>query len=170
MIYNFAVVTAGIDLDSDIVASLAQHPNIVGTKLSCGNIGKLHRLTSRIPTTDFAVFAGRSDTFLHGLHAGSAGTIAALVNIVPKLHGRIYALFREGNFQEAMDLQGKLGHADWAITKIGGISGVKAVVSENFGYGQPQVRGPLKTLGTADLQAHMHYQALLDIIALEKQL
>lgn len=40
MIYNFPVVTAGIDLDSDVINTLAQHPNIVGTKLSCGQIGR----------------------------------------------------------------------------------------------------------------------------------
>ncbi|KAF9565173.1 aldolase [Agrocybe pediades] len=170
MIYNFAVVTAGIDLDSDIIATLAGHPNIVGTKLSCGNIGKLHRLTSRLPSSDFAVFAGRSDTFLHGLNAGSAGAIAALVNIVPKLHGQVYKFFREGKLQEAMDLQGKLGHGDWAISKIGGVSGVKAVVSTNFGYGGPYVRGPLKTLDAENLNTQKHYQALLDLIELEKEL
>ena len=37
MIYNFPTVTAGIDLDSDVIGALAAHPNIVGTKLSCGN-------------------------------------------------------------------------------------------------------------------------------------
>ncbi|KAJ7903623.1 hypothetical protein B0H14DRAFT_2665677 [Mycena olivaceomarginata] len=106
MIYNFPVVTAGIDLDSDTIATLAQHPNIVGTKLSCGQIGKLQRLASTFPSTEFA----------------------------------------EGNFKDAMALQARLGHADWAMQKLGGISGVKAVVSKNFGYGVPHVRGPLKPL------------------------
>lgn len=170
MIYNFPVVTAGIDLDSDVIAALAEHPNIVGTKLSCGNLGKLHRLTSRFSSSDFAVYAGRTDAFLHGLNAGSAGTIAALVNILPKLHGRLYKLFQEGNIKEAMELQGKLGHGDWAISKIGGIGGVKAVVSKHFGYGQTHVRGPLKTVNPANLVEIKQYQTLAELIELEKAL
>ncbi|KAF8905019.1 hypothetical protein CPB84DRAFT_1676923 [Gymnopilus junonius] len=170
MIYNFPVVTAGLDLDSDTIGTLAEHPNIVGTKLSCGNIGKLQRLTSRLPSTEFAVFAGRSDTFLHGLNAGGAGTIAALVNILPKLHGQLYKLFQQGNVKEAMILQGKLGHGDWAASKVGGIGGIKAVISKNFGYGDPHVRGPLKAVSVESLEDHQYYQTLADLITMEKEL
>lgn len=170
MIYNFPTVTAGLDLDSDTLAVLAEHPNIVGTKLSCGNLGKLHRLTTRFPSTDFAVFAGRSDAFLHGLNAGSAGAIAALVNILPKVHGRLYKCFREGKTEEAMILQGKLGHGDWAISKVGGIGGVKAVISRHFGYGQGRVRGPLKAVNDQSLDTNKFHQFLQELIELEKSL
>lgn len=168
MIYNFPTVTAGLDLDSDIISTLAEHPNIVGTKLSCGNIGKLQRITSRIPTSEFAVFAGRSDAFLHGLNAGSAGTIAALVNLLPKLHGQMYRLFEEGNHKQAMALQEKLGHGDWAASKVGGIGGIKAVVSKNFGYGEPHVRGPLKAVNIDNLATNKYYETLVELIVLEK--
>ncbi|KAJ7717725.1 hypothetical protein DFH07DRAFT_947397 [Mycena maculata] len=170
MIYNFPVVTAGIDLDSDTLAALAQHPNIVGTKLSCGQIGKLQRLASTFPTTEFAVFAGRSDFFFTGLLCGSAGVIGALVNVLPKLHGKLLKLQQEANFKEAMDLQAKLAHADWAMQKLGGISGVKAVVSKNFGYGVPNVRGPLKPLATETLVGNKYANAVEELIALEKSL
>ncbi|KIY68824.1 aldolase [Cylindrobasidium torrendii FP15055 ss-10] len=168
MVYNFPVVTAGQDLDSDTIAALATHPNIVGTKLSCGNIGKLQRLTSRFKPTEFAVFAGRTDFFLQGLLSGSAGTMAALVNIVPGLHGKLYGLFKEGKIQEAIELQAKLGHADWAISKIGGVGGVKSVVSKNFGYGGVTVRRPLKSVQHESLTANNHYAALEEAVGLEK--
>jgi 4-hydroxy-2-oxoglutarate aldolase len=170
MIYNFPVVTAGQDLDSDTLAALAEHPNIVGTKLSCGNIGKLHRLTSRFPQSDFAVFAGRSDLLTQGRLSGSSGAIAALVNIVPKLHAKLWKLIQEGNIKEAMELQAKLGHADWAIGRIGGIGGVKAVVSKNFGYGGNTVRGPLKAVDIDALGSNKHYPALEVVIEMEKAL
>lgn len=170
MIYNFPVVTAGQDLDSDTLAILAEHPNIVGAKLSCGNIGKLHRLTTRFSSSEFAVFAGRTDLLLQGLISGSAGAIAALVNILPKVHARLLKLYLEGDLKEAMKLQGKLGHADWAIGKIGGIGGVKAIVSKNFGYGNNFVRGPLKAVDSERLQENNHYAAMEEMIALEKSL
>ncbi|KAJ7052494.1 hypothetical protein C8F01DRAFT_1212376 [Mycena amicta] len=170
MIYNFPVVTAGIDLDSDTIAALAQHPNIVGVKLSCGQIGKLHRLASTFSTSEFAVFSGRSDFFLTGMLCGSAGVIGATVNVLPKLHGRLLRLHREGKLSEALELQAKLGHADWAIQKLGGISGVKAVVSKNFGYGKPNVRGPLKPVTVESLLDNKHAKTLEELIAVEKSL
>jgi len=170
MIYNFPVVTAGIDLDSDTIATLAQHPNIVGTKLSCGQIGKLQRLASTFPSTEFAVFAGRSDFFYTSLLCEGAGLIGALVNVLPKLHGRLLKLHEEGKFKEAMTLQAKLGHADWAMQKLGGISGVKAIVSKNFGYGVPNVRGPLKPLTIESLVGNKHANTVEWLIALEKSL
>ncbi|EMD33999.1 hypothetical protein CERSUDRAFT_55813 [Gelatoporia subvermispora B] len=143
MVYNFPVVTAGLDLTSDIIYELAQHPNIVGTKLSCGNVGKLHRLTSSVPASKFATFPGVSDVFLQGLASGSAGLIGALPNIAPKAHAELYRLYKAGRMEEAERLQGLLGHADWELTKMGSIAGIKAACVKHFGYGTSVVRGPL---------------------------
>ncbi|KAL0956202.1 hypothetical protein HGRIS_002359 [Hohenbuehelia grisea] len=169
MVYNFPVVTAGQDLDSDILATLAAHPNIVGTKLSCGNIGKLHRLTSTFSPSEFAVFAGRSDLLTQGLISGSAGAIAALVNVLPKTHGQLMKLYNEGKLKEAMELQAKLGHADWAVGRVGGIGGIKSVVSKHFGYGERWVRGPLKAVEYEKLP-EKYVKTLEEMIAFEKSL
>jgi 4-hydroxy-2-oxoglutarate aldolase len=160
---------AGIDLDSDILAALADHPNIVGTKLSCGNIGKLHRLTTSFPATSFAVFPGQSAVVMQGLLSGSAGAIAALPNILPKVHLKLYALWKEGKIEEAMALQGKLGHADWTVSKIGGIGGIKAIVSKHFGYGVPWVRGPLSS-GNVQALDTQDLGVLVELIEMEKAL
>ena len=34
MIYNFPAAAAGIDMDSDLLCDIAQHPNIIGAKVS----------------------------------------------------------------------------------------------------------------------------------------
>lgn len=167
MVYNFPGVTAGIDLDSDIIFTLAAHPNIVGTKLSCGNIGKIQRLASRLKSSEFAVFSGRSDAFIHGLNAGSAGLIAALVNLIPQQHVAVFRTWEEGRAQEAMAVQAELGHADWAISKIGGVGGIKAVICRNFGYGQPYVRGPLNAVNPDTLDKHKDYGILAELIGKE---
>lgn len=164
MIYNFPTVTAGIDLDSDTIAILAAHPNIVGTKLSCGNVGKLQRLTSSIPASEFATFPGKSDVFLQGLISGSAGVIGALPNVAPKAHMQLLKLYKEGKLEEAAQLQALLGHADWQLGKVGSIAGIKAVVAKHFGYGQTFVRGPL---GAVELQGFA-IDKLEELIALEK--
>ncbi|PCH42223.1 dihydrodipicolinate synthetase [Wolfiporia cocos MD-104 SS10] len=166
MIYNFPTVTAGQNLTSDIIGELAQHPNIVGTKLSCGDVGKLHRLTSTVPATKFATFPGKSDVFLQGLISGSAGVIGALPNIAPKAHVELYRLYKAGKLEEAVKVQALLGQADWEMGRLGSIGGIKAVVSKNFGYGNINVRGPL----TPATITAANTQKLEALIAFEKSL
>ena len=43
-----------------------------------------------------------------------------------------------------MELQEKFSQADWIVSQIGGIGGLKALITTFFGYGNPAVRGPLK--------------------------
>lgn len=166
MIYNFPTVTAGIDLDSDVVIDIAVHPRIVGIKLSCGNIGKIHRVASTLPASEFSTYPGRSDTFLHGLVAGSAGVIGALPNVAPKAHVQLLKLWKEGKLDEATKLQALLGHADWELGKLGSIAGIKAVCSRHFGYGATYVRGPLSPRDANDLTLGK----LGELIELEKSL
>lgn len=165
MIYNFPVVTAGMDLDSDTIAILAMHPNIVGTKLSCGNIAKLHRLTSIFTPVEFAVFPGTSEVFVPGLLVGSAGVIGASVNILPKVHSRLLEHWKAGNVDEALQLQSLLVHGDWLVKSVGGIGGLKAIITKEFGYGNTRVRGPLVPTPTAkiDALAATKLQQLLDM-------
>ncbi|KAI0325444.1 dihydrodipicolinate synthetase [Cubamyces sp. BRFM 1775] len=169
MIYNFPVVTAGLNLDSDIIGELGQHPNIVGTKLSCADVGKLHRLTSTLPASKFATFPGSSAVYLQGLISGSAGVIGALPNVAPKAHAELFRLWKEGKMQEAATLQALLGHADWELQKLGSIAGIKAIVTKHFGYGNTNVRGPLtpRDLEAAGAAAT---EKLEQLIALEKSL
>lgn len=135
------------------MAELAKHPNIVGVKLSCGDIGKVHRLTTTYPLSDFATFPGRSDVYLAGLVCGSAGIIGALVNLVPGLHTKLFKLYYEGKVEEARKIQEVFSHADAAVSTLGGIAGLKRAVSEHFGYGIPYVRGPLLQVPKESLQS-----------------
>lgn len=153
LLYNFPAVTSGIDLDSDFIANLGvSHPNIVGCKLTCGNVGKLHRVAHdpRI-TTPFAVFAGKSDFFLHGLLAGSNGVIAAAANLVPKIHVELLKLYDEGKIKEAGELQTKLSEADWILVQLG-VSGLKAALDIYYGYGGGRSRRPLGVVASAKFE------------------
>ena len=44
IVYNFPGVCNGLDLDSEIIASIAhRNPNVVGVKLTCGSVAKIAR-------------------------------------------------------------------------------------------------------------------------------
>lgn len=122
----------------------------MGVKLTCGNVGKLQRIASALSKESFSAIAGKSDFFLPALVAGSSGVIAALANVTPKLHVEILRLYKTGKLEEAIALQSKLSHADWALMKLG-VSGVKGSVSKFFGYGSSISRRPLPDMDVTKL-------------------
>ncbi|KAJ5163542.1 uncharacterized protein N7500_005372 [Penicillium coprophilum] len=169
LIYNFPGVTGGIDISSDSIIRLAKSiPMIVGCKLTCGNVGKLQRVSSALLGTSFATFGGKSDFFLPALVAGSNGIIAALANIVPKLHVKVLRYYEKGELPAAQELQSKLSHADWALTKVG-IAGVKAIVSHHFGYGTGRGRRPLGNVEITTMSQEI-VAPINEVIELEKSM
>ncbi|KAF5011554.1 hypothetical protein FDECE_2319 [Fusarium decemcellulare] len=117
VIYNFPAVTSGIDLDSDQLAALASHPNIVAVKLTCGNVGKLTRLTSIFSPAQFGVFGGSSDYLLPTLHAGGSGCVTGMGNVFPRSTSGVYDLWKAGKLDEAKKLQDLVANAEWACKK-----------------------------------------------------
>lgn len=158
LLYNFPAVTQGIDLDSDTILSLSAHPRIVGCKLTCGNVGKLQRITT--PTANslhanvaefsstFATFAGKSDFYLHGLVAGSNGVIAALANLTPKLHVTLLERYKASDLKGAQEIQVLLSEADFCLQGLG-VAGVKGALDRYFGYGNGRSRRPLGAVDAA---------------------
>ncbi|KAI1102513.1 aldolase [Jackrogersella minutella] len=171
LLYNFPAVTGGIDLDSDLIANLAAaNPNkIVGCKLTCGNLGKLHRVAhdKRIKTP-FATFAGKSEFFLHGLVGGSHGLIGAAVNFVPKVHVKLLEQYDAGNIAAAQELQTQLSEVDWVLVRLG-VSGLKAALGKYYNYGGGRSRRPLNPVQTSAFSGEKD-TVLQQIVDLEKTL
>ncbi|KAK8167447.1 hypothetical protein BC567DRAFT_297442 [Phyllosticta citribraziliensis] len=117
VIYNFPGVTGGIDLNSDQLAALAEHPNIVGVKLTCGNVGKAVRLASKFTPDQFRVFGGASDYLVPTLEAGGCGCVTGLANVFPRSTATIYDLWKKGDVEEAKRLQQVVSNAEWACKK-----------------------------------------------------
>ena len=106
VIYTFPGVRSGIDLDSDIITEVAKEaPQIVGVKLTCGNLGKLQRLSATLDAESFAPLVGKGDFLLPGLVVGSHGAISALANVVPKLHIELVRLYQAGELAKAQEIQ-----------------------------------------------------------------
>lgn len=117
VVYNFPGVTSGVDLDSDQLSALAEHPNIVAVKLTCGNVGKVVRLTSKFTPEQFGVFGGSSDYLLPTLHAGGSGCVTGLGNVFPGSTAGIYDLWAAGKLDKAQALQNDVANAEWACKK-----------------------------------------------------
>ena len=151
ILYNYPGAVAGIDMDSDFMIRLAQHPNIVGTKFTCGNTGKLTRValatnavTPKSSGSGWMAFGGMADFTAQTLASGGSGIIAGGANVLPKTCVRVWSLWAEGKLEEAMELQKKLSKGDWVLTKAA-IPGTKAAIQEYYGYGG-YPRKPLQRL------------------------
>lgn len=118
VVYNFPAVCNGLDLDSETIAEIGQHPNVVGVKLTCGSVAKIARLSATFPKERFATFGGQSDFLVGGMAAGSAGCICAFGNVFPGLVVRMYELYLAGRVEEAQRLQGVVALAE-SPTKAG---------------------------------------------------
>jgi len=136
LIYNFPGVTQGTDLSSDILLKLAKHPNIVGVKLTCGNIGKMARIVPEVNRDEFAVFSGTVDALIPALAAGASGAIGGLCNLAPKSIARLYRLWLTGgDRKEVAKIQKLAADGDALVTKMGVIAGTKYALEFYHGYG-----------------------------------
>ncbi|KAG4411854.1 hypothetical protein IFR04_015017 [Cadophora malorum] len=114
LIYCFPAVCNGVDLNSDVLSELAQHPNIAGVKLTCGNAGKVTRLTQEFSHNQFGVYGGSSDWLIPCMIGGGSGCVTGIGNVFPKSVSKLYALWTEGKTSEAVKLQGLVAQAEKA--------------------------------------------------------
>jgi 2-keto-3-deoxy-L-rhamnonate aldolase len=82
---------------------LAQHPNVVGCKLSHGNLDDhaLIGLSPKIDHNKFHVFTGLGQQLISVLDVGGAGAIDGLAACFPKSLVKLYNLFETRERQEA---------------------------------------------------------------------
>jgi len=143
LIYNVPKFTH-IDLDSETVARMAEHPNIIGIKDSGGNISKIADMVRRTGK-EFHILAGSGGFFFPALAVGAVGGIMAVANIAPQQVLDIYHLFTKGLISETAELQRKIIPLNGAVTARFGIAGLKAAL-DMLGYDGGPVRPPLTEL------------------------
>ncbi|RAK72787.1 dihydrodipicolinate synthase family protein [Aspergillus fijiensis CBS 313.89] len=188
ILYNYPGAVAGIDMDSDLIIRISQHPNIIGTKFTCANTGKLTRVASalhaitppsplnpaarKFPNTKteanhpYVAFGGIADFALQTLASGGSAILAGGANVIPKLCVQVFTLWSEGRFTEAIEAQALLSKADWVLTKAA-IPGTKSAIQSYYGYGGFP-RKPLARLSDEQVQAVA--EGIKDAIEVEKTL
>ncbi|WVW86274.1 hypothetical protein I302_108316 [Kwoniella bestiolae CBS 10118] len=191
MIYNFPGAAAGIDLNSDEINELADHPNCFGVKLTCAMIGKGHRiaaytqseefvakrasqLKSQTATGQFQVLPGFSESTLPALLSRHTGCITGTGNAIPKTIKKLWETSVAGlkgdasALAEALKLQDRVAQADWTIVKAG-IPGTKYFLDHYVekGLGGPArlpiggITDDVKKLIEVDLKEAWEYEQTL---------
>jgi 4-hydroxy-2-oxoglutarate aldolase len=137
----------GVALEADLVARLAEHPNIVGLKESSGNVQRVGEIIAAVPEK-FQVVVGSADTLYASLLLGAAGGILALADCLPELCIELYQAVAAGETASARELNRRILPASKKLVRQLGIAGVKCAMDYRGYYGGP-VRGPLLPLNSA---------------------
>ncbi len=97
----------GVNLASDAIAVLKEHPNIIGLKEASGNISQICHLASHIDD-DFNIYSGNDDQTVPILSLGGIGCISTVSNLIPSVYSSMIHDYLEGRVQDAGKTQVRL--------------------------------------------------------------
>jgi 4-hydroxy-2-oxoglutarate aldolase len=137
----------GIAIDADLVAMVADHPNVAGMKDSSGNVDRVGGILASVPES-FQLMTGAATTVYPSMQLGAKGGILALANFLPELSVALYNAITAQNSRESLDLQRRMLQASNRIAGTLGIPGVKYAM-DCRGYYGGLARRPLLPLSDA---------------------
>ncbi|MFA6226315.1 MAG: 4-hydroxy-tetrahydrodipicolinate synthase [Methanoregula sp.] len=94
----------GQNLEPDLVAELARHPNIVAIKEASGNISQISRIIEDTQDDEFSVISGDDGITLPIMALGGAGVISVAANVDPRRMVAMYEAMKQGDYQNALVL------------------------------------------------------------------
>lgn len=147
LLYNMPANT-GVNLGTDVVVPLAEHPRILGLKDSSGNIVQITEIIRQTQDADFAVLAGSASFLFTSLCVGATGGVAALANLAPRECVQLFNHYQRGEMDAARALQYRLMAPNAAVTTRFGVAGLKAAMTL-CGYRGGEPRLPLAPLPPA---------------------
>ncbi len=102
IIYNIPSRT-GVNIESNTIAQLSKHPNIIGMKDASGDITYTQSIIHKTEEDDFYVLAGNDNQLLPIIALGGSGVISVIGNINPKLMHDIVYLYKNNHTYEAQN-------------------------------------------------------------------
>lgn len=147
LIYNVPKFTH-VNIGSDAVAKLSEHPNIIGLKDSSGDVPQLATFNQVTPD-DFNVMVGTASAWYPALALGIKAGIHALANCCPNECTEVQEAFEEGNWEKARNIYQRVLPVNAAVTGVYGIAGLK-YACDLLGFKGGYVRSPLQQLSDSE--------------------
>ena len=135
-------------LPPEVVASLAQHENVVGMKDSSGDASLFARYLES-QGESFRVLTGNGPFFAEALRMGAYGGILAASLFVPELAFAVWRAHERGDAEGAARAQEVLTPLAGKIVGGMGVPGVKAAL-DRIGLAGGVPRPPLRPLGATE--------------------
>jgi len=176
--YHYPGVSNNVKVIPSTFATLSKHPNIVGCKLSHGDVS-YHAQIGANPKIDhakFHTFTGLGQQLLPVISLGCAGTIDGTAGFFPKSVVLLYNLSiknspTEEEVKERRLLQYKVSSVEEIVVKFGTV-GIKEAISRILGMGDKDgTRLPLTGgLPGGDQEWESWKEIIGDLEAVEKSL
>ncbi len=99
VVYNIKGRT-GINIDTDTLMALAEHPNIVGVKEASGDLNQMREVIER-SKEGFSVLSGDDALSLDLIKMGGHGVISVATNVMPRQVSDVIAHALEGDMAAA---------------------------------------------------------------------
>lgn len=93
----------GIDMSFDLVAKLAEHPNIVAIKESSNDVKRISRIVDELDGS-LVPFCGYEDMYFEAFLAGAKGWVCLGGNIAPRMVSDLLSLVESGQIEKAREL------------------------------------------------------------------
>jgi 4-hydroxy-2-oxoglutarate aldolase len=143
VLYNLPGPT-GVILTPAMVASIAEHQNVLGLKETSPDLERLG-ISAALRGGAFPVMSGWAPVLYPAMMAGAAGGILAVANVLPEQCVALYEHVKAKRHAEALALQRSLTKIAMYVSSVHGIAGLKAAL-EMTGYQGGPVRAPLQAV------------------------
>src|SRR5262249_22097458 len=150
VLYNNPNTCAGLKIDVETVARLAEIPNILGIKDSSGDLQNTNEYVRVVPDR-FSVMQGRDTLIYQSMIFGARGSVPATANIAPRLVVDIYDAVMKGDHAAAKAAQIRLNPVRLSLTLGTAPGGVKAALAA-LGMSIGPSRSPIAPLPPDRLQ------------------
>ncbi|MFB6221483.1 MAG: 4-hydroxy-tetrahydrodipicolinate synthase [Halolamina sp.] len=160
VLYNVPSRT-GRNIPVDVVADLAQHPNVQGYKAASGDLGRVSAVVERTRDENFAVLSGDDGLTLPICAAGGTGTISVTANVEPERVSALVEAATAGDLDRAREIHFELEPLNRALFAETNPIPVKEAMHIREGA-PPTVRSPLTRLSD---EPRAHLAELLDDLA-----
>ncbi len=109
IVYNIAGRT-GLNIPTDLLARIAELPNIAGVKEASGSVAQMMEVIGQIKNKkpNFAVLSGDDGLTLPLIAAGGDGIISVASNMIPALMHELADSALNGDFKKAREIHYKL--------------------------------------------------------------
>ncbi|MEC7833628.1 MAG: dihydrodipicolinate synthase family protein [Gemmatimonadota bacterium] len=165
LIYQVPLRLSTIEFSTGLVATLSDHPNIIGIKDSRGEIDLLVELVQQ-SADGFQVLTGNGSVLYPALGIGAVGGIVAVGLMAADQAAKISVAFREGRLEEAERLQGQIAFVNQSIVGGMGVPGIKAALDLlGFSGGVPRPPlAPVSELGIEEVKGILETADLLECV------
>lgn len=136
------------DLSFNVIAKLAEIPNVEYIKDASSNTGKLLNIANKL-SGKIKIFSASAHVPLFVMMLGGVGWMAGPACIIPEQSVKLYNLAREKKWDEAMEYQKKLWEINLSFQKYSLAPCIKAALEiQGFAVGDPIA--PLRPLSTQE--------------------